>query len=159
MNIRTALTAAGALVILGSTLTGCSAIKSAIDVAAPVVQAVADESSWLEVGDCFNEQTDEVVSDVPTVPCTEPHDYEVYANITIDRDTYPGKDELSKLADDGCLAPFATYIGLSLDDSSLDYSFYTPTLNGWIKDDDRGVTCIAFDPAGKTTGTLLASAR
>lgn len=159
MKIRTALTAAAALVVLGSALTGCSAIKSAIDVAKPVVDAVGSESSWLEVGDCFNEQTDEVVSDVPTVPCTDAHDYEVYANITIDRDTYPGDDELNKLADEGCLAPFTGYIGVAFEDSTLDYSYYTPTLSGWTSQDDRGVTCIVFDPNGKTTGTLLASAR
>ena len=159
MKIRTAITAAGALVVLGSALTGCSAIKSAIDVADPIVQAVTDESAWLEVGDCFNEQSDEVVSDVPTVPCTDAHDYEVYANITIDRDTFPGEDELNKLADEGCLAPFATYIGVPFENSTLDYSYYTPTLSGWLNNDDRGVTCIVFDPAGQTTGTLLASAR
>lgn len=159
MNIRTALTAAGALVILGSALTGCSAIKSVVDVADPIVQAVGEESAWLEVGDCFNEQSDEVVTDVPTVPCTDAHDYEVYANITIDRDTYPGDDEVSKLADQGCLAPFTTYVGVAFENSTLDYSYYTPTLQGWTNQDDRGVTCIVFDPAGKTTGTLLASAR
>lgn len=159
MNIRTALTAAGALVVLTAALTGCSAVKSVIDTAGPIVDAVGDESSWLEIGDCFNEQTDEVVSDVPTVPCTDAHDYEVYANITIDRDTFPGDDELNKLADEGCLAPFTSYIGVPFEDSSLDYSFYTPTLSGWLNNDDRGVTCIVFDPNGKTTGTLLASAR
>src|ERR1700712_4253175 len=119
MNIRTALTTAGALVILGASLTGCSAIKSVIDVADPIVQAVGDESTWLEVGDCFNEQTDEVVSDVPTVPCTDAHDYEGYANIPIDRDPYPGDDELTNLADEGCLAPFGAYIGVSFDSSTL----------------------------------------
>lgn len=159
MNIRTALTAAGALVILGSALTGCSAVKSVIDVADPIVSAVGDESNWLEIGDCFNEQSDEIVNDVPTVPCTDAHDYEVYANITIDRDSYPGDDALSKLADEGCLAPFAAYIGVPFADSTLDYSYYTPTLDGWNNYDDRGVTCIVFDPNGQTTGTLLASAR
>jgi len=159
MNIRTALTAAGALLILGSALTGCSAVKSVIDVADPIVSAVNDESTWLEVGDCFNEQADEIVTDVPTVPCTDAHDYEVYANITIDRATYPGDDEVAKLADEGCLAPFTTYIGTAFENSSLDYSYYTPTLDGWNNHDDRGVTCIVFDPNGKTTGTLLASAR
>ena len=55
MNTRTLTTAAALLLASTALLTGCGAISDAIDVAAPIVDAVGDESTWIEVGDCFNE--------------------------------------------------------------------------------------------------------
>lgn len=159
MNARSIITATALLVTAGAALAGCSTIKDVIDVAQPIVDAVGDESTWIEVGDCFNEATDDVVSDIPTVPCTEPHDYEVYASFDIDLAKYPGDDEVSRLADEGCYAPFETYIGISFDNSALDYSYYVPTQDGWNDYDDREVSCIAFDPAGQLTGSVAGAAR
>lgn len=41
----------------------------------------------LQVGDCLNDATaSETVETIPTVPCAEPHDSEIYASIIIDGD-------------------------------------------------------------------------
>ena len=150
---------AAIVLIAGAALSGCSTIKDVVDVATPVIDAVNDEDTWITVGDCFNETDDEIVSDVPTIDCTLPHDYEVYAEFDIDRSNWPGDDEIFTLADQGCYDPFTGYVGLALEDSTLDYTYYVPTEDGWNDYDDHAVSCIIFDPAGKTTGSLIAAGR
>ena len=157
--MKKTITIAAFLIVAGATLTGCSAIKDVVDVAGPIVDAVNDESTWITVGDCFDETSDEIVSDVPTIDCALPHDYEVYAEFDIDRADWPGDDEIFTLADEGCYAPFTSYVGLALEDSTLDYTYYVPTEDGWNDYDDHAVSCIIFDPAGQTTGSLIAAGR
>lgn len=157
--MKKTITIAAFLIAASATLTGCSAIKDVVDVAGPIVDAVNDENTWITVGDCFNETDDEIVSDVPTIDCALPHDYEVYASIQLDKAVWPGDDEIFSLADDACLAPFATWVGIPFENSTLDYTYYVPTEDGWNNYDDREVSCIMFDPAGQTTGTFLASGR
>ncbi|MDF1478447.1 septum formation family protein [Leifsonia sp. H3M29-4] len=144
---------------VGIALGGCSSIKDVIDVATPIAEALNDQSTWIEVGDCFNEPGGDVVTDIPTVPCTEPHDYEVYAEFDIDRATFPGDDEVFSLADEGCYGPFAGYVGLAFEESSLDYNYYVPTADGWKEYNDRQVSCILFDPAGQISTSLAGAAR
>lgn len=150
---------AACVVVAGVALTGCSAIKDVVDVATPIVDAVGEEDTWITVGDCFDETSGDVVADIPTIDCALPHDYEVYASIDLDKAVWPGDDEIFALADEACYAPFTTWVGVPFDDSSLDYTYYVPTEDGWNDYDDREVSCIVFDPAGKVTGTLLASGR
>ena len=159
MNKRTIIAAAALVFVGGAALTGCSAIKDVIDVADPIIEAVGDETTWIEIGDCFTDPGSEVVSDIPTVPCTESHDYEVYAEFDIDLATFPGDDEIYRLADEGCLAPFGVYVGMPFETSTLDYSYYVPTQDGWDNYDDRSVSCILFDPAGKLTTSMAGAAR
>lgn len=157
--MKKTITIAAFLIVASATLTGCSTIKDVVDVAGPIVDAVNEEDTWITVGDCFNETGDEIVSDVPTIDCALPHDYEVYASIQLDKAVWPGDDEIFSLADDACLAPFATWVGIPFENSTLDYTYYVPTEDGWNNYDDREVSCIMFDPAGQSTGTFLASAR
>ena len=153
------ITIAAFLIVAGASLTGCSTIKDVVDVATPIVDAVNNEDTWITVGDCFNETDDEIVSDVPTIDCALPHDYEVYAEFDIDRANWPGDDEIFSLADEGCYSPFAGYVGVPFEDSVLDYTYYVPTQDGWENYDDHAVSCIIFDPAGQTTGSLMAAGR
>ena len=159
MNKRIITAAAAIAIASTAALSGCSAINDIIDVAQPIAEAVSDETVWIEVGDCFNETTGDVVSDIPTVPCTEAHDYEVYAEFDIDLATFPGDDEVFRLADEGCLAPFAAYVGLAFESSALDYTSYVPTEEGWNDYDDRAVSCVLFDPAGELTSSMAGAAR
>ena len=158
MNKRI-ITAAAGIAIATAALTGCSTINDLIEVAEPIAEAVEEQSVWIEVGDCFNETTGDVVSDIPTVPCTDAHDYETYADFDIDLATYPGDDEVFRLADEGCLAPFAAYVGLDFDSSALDYTYYVPTASGWKSDNDSNVSCVLFDPAGELTGSMAGAMR
>ena len=150
---------AAVFLIASASLAGCSAVKDVIDVAGPIVEAVNDEDTWITLGDCFNETSGEVVSDIPTIDCALPHDYEVYAEFNVDRAEWPGDDEIFTLADQGCYGPFESYVGVSFDNSVLDYTYYVPTRDGWEDYEDRAVSCILFDPAGQTTGSLIAAGR
>jgi hypothetical protein len=156
---RSIVTVTAVCFAVGIALCGCSAIKDVIDVAAPIAEALDEQSTWIEVGDCFNETAGDVVTDIPTVPCTEPHDYEVYAEFDIDRATFPGDDEVFALADEGCYGPFAGYVGLAFEESALDYTYYVPTADGWKDYNDRQVSCILFDPAGQISTSLAGAAR
>ncbi|MCU1409565.1 MAG: hypothetical protein JWR04_272 [Rhodoglobus sp.] len=157
--MKKTITIAAFLIVASAALTGCSTIKDVIDVTGPIVDAVNEEDTWITVGDCFDETDDEIVSDVPTIDCALPHDYEVYAEFDIDRADWPGDDEVFELADQGCYGPFTAYVGLALEDSTLDYTYYVPTEDGWNDYDDHAVSCIIFDPAGQTTGSLIAAGR
>ena len=97
---------AAIVLIAGAALTGCSTIKDVVDVATPIVDAVNEQDTWITVGDCFDETAEDIVTDVPTIDCALPHDYEVYASIQLDKAVWPGDDEIFALADEACLAPF-----------------------------------------------------
>ena len=100
----------------------------------------------LEVGECFDDtvelRTGAEISRVPTVPCSERHDFEVF-HVT----TYPGSSySVEAIADFGevtCMSAFEAYVGRTYVTSSLSFDFFMPTRGSW-DDGDRGVTCFAF---------------
>lgn len=157
IGARSRLVAAALLLIAASTMTGCTASGS--DTAAVKGEGSATDVFTLHVGDCLNDAAaKDEVSSVPTVDCALPHDTEVYDTITVQDDSYPGDDALSKEADDACLAAFPAFAGIAYDDSNLDYSSYYPSESSW-QQKDRTVSCIilSLDPEGdpiQTTGTL-----
>ncbi len=88
----------------------------------------------IEVGDCVSDEVSsdtEEISDVSVVPCTEPHNLEVYDEFTLDGDEYPGDEQADTAAFDGCLASFDDFVGLPYEESTLDYTFYRPTEASW----------------------------
>ncbi|HUG31762.1 MAG TPA: septum formation family protein [Acidimicrobiia bacterium] len=118
----------------------------------------------LQVGDCFNdpEGDDELVYDVSAVPCTEPHDNEVFAVQSVAAefpgDTFPGQDPLWEYSYEVCSGPvFDSYVGTSYLDSSLDVFSFTPTQESW-DDGDRGFVCALYRvDFAKLTGTVSGS--
>lgn len=102
----------------------------------------------LEVGDCFDDPGDPEVQEiatVDTVSCDEPHDNEVYANLTMPDGPYPGDDRVADWATKNCLRAFEGYVGIPYEDSRLDIGWLTPTQDSWENADDRTVACILFD--------------
>ncbi|MDA3040977.1 MAG: hypothetical protein O3C27_15900 [Actinomycetota bacterium] len=45
----------------------------------------------MEVGDCFQVPIEDLVQSVEAVPCTEPHDAQVYAKFDMPDGPYPGE--------------------------------------------------------------------
>jgi tetratricopeptide (TPR) repeat protein len=78
--------------------------------------AVGERASvFLKVGDCFNTETLVSMDHVSTIPCTVPHDFEVYAVLQDDtpKDApYPGLEALHYQAAFGCLALYRSYTGV-----------------------------------------------
>lgn len=104
----------------------------------------------LAVGDCLNDEEvslDETVTEVATldvVECDSPHDSEVFGFAEFDDGDYPSDSALDDAAWEGCMKLFEPYVGRSYESSSLDISFYVPTLESW-KYGDRTATCVLYD--------------
>lgn len=115
----------------------------------------------LRVGDCFNDSSGigDEVSDLPGVPCSEPHDYETYAVFDVALDSYPSEDAMSELAYERCLERFDGFVGLEYENSVLDIVTLYPTTESW-QQDDREVVCALYDMneeklVGSTRGSAI----
>lgn len=111
------------------------------------------------VGDCFDDQSDAAVETLPVVPCAEPHDNEIYEVFDLPGDSWPGQEEVERMAAEGCLGPFADYVGTSLAESSLEAFPITPSEQSWAENDDRQVLCVVTDPAAQLEGSVKRSAQ
>lgn len=172
MNIARARMSLAALVLTGAVaLSGCSILNQFTPASEPVRDADTGEVTeqadnadvfQIRVGDCLNTGdmgATEEVTDVPIVPCAEPHDDEVYHAYDLADGDFPGEDAILSDAESTCIAEFANFIGLAYEESALDYWPMYPTEGSW-GNGDREVLCIAWDPSGeKVTGTLAGAAR
>ena len=82
------------------------------------------------------------VAGIPTVPCTEEHTHELYAVVPYEGDVFPGLAALAAFAERVCVAEFEPYVGISVFDSTLTFSWLVPTLASWNNNDDRDVLCV-----------------
>jgi Septum formation len=154
-------------------LTGCSALQGAAGGVEPerdrdgqVTEAAQANAFALRVGDCLNlddaPATDAPVSEevesVPTVPCDQEHDGEVYAVEDMDEGEFPGDEAVATAAEEFCLSEFQDFVGVAYDESPLDFTTFSPTEDSWNELDDRELLCIVVDPEGGVTGTLEGSA-
>ncbi|SMH28397.1 Septum formation [Rathayibacter oskolensis] len=161
MNRRRSSLALAAVLALG--LTGCSGLNSLMggetrdESSGEITEGGTTDVFQLRVGDCLNDELTETateVTDVPTVPCTEPHSYEVFQNVTMaEADAYPGEDATVAQAETDCTAAFEGFVGLSYEESQYDFSYYYPTEQSW-GGGDRVINCLITDPAGPNTGSL-----
>ena len=114
-------------------------------VAGAIVFGAASETAAadLVVGDCFDAPLTEEVFTVPTVPCNEPHDVEVFAvlSLTDFGAAFPGRQTIDEAADYECFLLFEPYVGAAYEVSILDFFALSPTSSSW-DDGDRGVTCV-----------------
>jgi hypothetical protein len=111
----------------------------------------------MRVGDCFDDGSafsGNEVDSVPGVPCSQPHDNEVYAVFDVTAASFPG-DAIAEMAHDGCLARFETFVGKDYESSSLDIATLYPSRESWDGQNDREVVCAVYDMAAeKLTGSV-----
>ncbi len=119
----------------------------------------------IQMGDCFDntsalgQEEGGEVSSLPGVPCSEPHDNEVYAVFDVDLASFPGDDQMGELAFEQCLERFPSFVGLEYESSALDITALYPSTESWRMQDDREVVCAVYDMnGGKLTGTAKDSA-
>ena len=121
----------------------------------------------VQVGDCYNDATavtdpDEQSSftelgEVDGVPCTDPHDNEVYALVDLDLSSYPGQEQISDLAAIACLDRFQDFVGREYETSILDFYWMFPTRESFA-DQDREVVCSMYHMDGlKLSGSMRGS--
>ncbi|MEU7824988.1 DUF4190 domain-containing protein [Catellatospora sp. NPDC049133] len=133
------------------------AIIAANDDSTTGTSGTGDDTSVysLRIGDCLNDlSTEEEIEELPVVPCSEPHDGEVYAEFKLTETTFPGVDAIEKKADPRCADLLKSYAPDAVDDPDVDTYFLYPTAESWARG-DRAITCIAnFEPArtGKLKG-------
>jgi hypothetical protein len=106
-----------------------------------------DDSS---VGTCldFGDSIEAEITELPVVPCGEPHTHEIYAISFSESATYPGLEALEADAAAKCLGEFEDYVGISAFDSELFFSWLVPTLDSWEREGDRQIICVIGEGNG-----------
>lgn len=129
----------------------------------PMIEVSEPESSVLElsIGDCVMDAATPLSADLaqlPTVPCSEPHDSELYAIVSAEDGSYPGVDDLVAQGQAKCQALFADFVGIDFRSSLLDFHFYYPTPSSWVQG-DRSIYCMVADPGVTVVGSLQGAKR
>lgn len=160
---------AATAVSIAALLSGCSVIQDLLPgetrdtETGEIVEGGNTDVFTLKEGDCIDDEASaeapaegedegEEVYNVPTVPCSEPHTWEVMKNLTMADDEFPGETQTAAYADEQCLAEFEGFIGVAYDDSVHDFTYYTPTAAGWATG-DRTINCL-IGGVEQTTGSL-----
>ncbi|MGO4487374.1 hypothetical protein [Microbacterium sp. 2RAF4] len=165
---RRALMLAGSAVALSVALTGCSALNSILgsgsgDANRDEETGQVTESSnvgvfSVKLGDCMLDTGTGMLTDANVLPCTDPHDQEVYYEITMPDGEFSDSD--IDAATQECVGDaYTSFVGVAYDDSALNVTTLVPTKDSWEQNNDRVIQCIIFDPAGQTTGSLAGAAR
>ena len=106
-------------------------------------------------GDCTAEIPEGVTLTVRVLPCSEPHEGEVYATFELSGDDYPGQREVERFALGGCQRE--AIAALPPDDETLyDLVYLAPSEQTWERG-DRTVSCVLSDPTGEPlVGSVVA---
>lgn len=95
----------------------------------------------LEIGDCLILPSEQTFDDVRTLPCTEPHDAEVFFVGDHPDGDFPSDEAFEAFVDEVCLPTFAAYTGSDFyEQEVLDVGWFTPTSGAW-DGGDREVVC------------------
>ena len=157
-TIRVAMATLAATAVVA--LTACSDDEPQRDQGGNVT-APAEEADVfsIEVGDCTGQVEDSTeVTTIDIVPCTDPHDQEAYASVTVADGEFPGEEALETQAQTDCTTEFETFVGMAYDGSALEFTWLQPTEESWAQN-DREILCLIVDPAGPATGTLEGAKR
>ncbi len=107
-------------------------------------------------GDCLNTQN--ARNELLRLPCSQPHDEEVFARRDLGGGDWPGESVVSDRAQKFCYAAVASFIGVPAGRTALTVSMYQPGESSW-RQSDHTIACSVADPNGKTRGTLRGSRR
>jgi hypothetical protein len=118
------------------------------------VESVGSSLDRLGVGDCFNGGSledipdsgaqGEVTSAPEVVPCSEPHQAEVFHIFTLEEDEFPGVAQIDDRVAE-CLPVFRAYVGRPYQRSTLEVTSYFPNSQSWLAGDRRFI-CTLIDP-------------
>ena len=122
-----------------------------------IVDGGTVDAFQVRVGDCFDDaivnEGEYEVSDVPGVPCSEPHDNETYAVFDLTVGSFPEGDAMGELAYASCYERFEPFVGRDYETSTLDINMMYPSRESW-QQDDREVICAVYDvEANKLIGS------
>lgn len=112
----------------------------------------------LSIGQCLDDVSTGIITSDNIVACDVPHTYEVFGEVAVPDGSFPGDGEIDSTAQQSCDEAFVSFVGVSYDESTLEYTYVAPTSDTWELG-DRQIACLITDPAGETTGSLATSAR
>jgi hypothetical protein len=113
----------------------------------------------LRIGDCImTGNLGKNVESVPVVPCDQAHDAQISGLELLPAGAWPGQDAVHRGAADLCRKALQNFVGISYEESVLEFHSFTPTSAAWAAG-DRSVLCDVSDPKGMTIGTLAGSHR
>jgi hypothetical protein len=99
----------------------------------------------LQPGMCVREDPNGM--DYLVVNCSAEHEEEVMLRGTLPgSDEWPGDAAIDDAAWEKCTSAFASYVGLRIDESRLDFNFVTPDKDGWT-DSKPTLICLVVDPS------------
>ena len=131
----------------------------------PTVKGTETSVFDVQPGQCFNPpaQFESENSEIPQVPCDQPHTLEAYALVGYvapgggTADAYPGDTALTTFADGACAQEFAGYVGVSYQDSSLFFTYLLPSARSWELNADRTVICFVTTTGQQLTASVAGS--
>ncbi|MDH3208044.1 MAG: septum formation family protein [Gemmatimonadota bacterium] len=149
------------MTIVGAVVAAAVGIHSAADrnAAGEITSAGAVDAFEVHVGDCFDDAAfaSSEISEIPGVPCSDPHDNEIYATFDLPGE-WPGDERVEELAYEGCFDRFADAVGKSYEESLIDYTTIYPSKGSWSRLGDREVICVAYHMEyEKLTGSIIGS--
>jgi len=150
--------AIGAAVVGGAYLF-TSVMQADRDESGAIVAEGSLDAFSMRVGDCFDDGSafaddNPEIGSVPGVPCSKPHDNEVYAVFDVNAASFPG-DEMAAMAQDACIERFEAFVGRDYESSSLDVASLYPSRESWQEQNDREVVCAVYDiNAQKLAGSV-----
>jgi hypothetical protein len=126
---------------------GCSGDVEVRDASGRVIAAGPWSVFDLRVGDCIGDASvlSGDVSEVPLVPCDEPHTMAVVAVVDHPDTAFPGVAEVAAFADRSCSEELESVLGAAF--ASATFSYLLPTEAGWVAG-DRSVVCVLVRDAG-----------
>lgn len=155
LEARNILTIAGAAV---AAAIGFSTVAERNE-AGEITSAGSVDAFEIRVGDCFDDDAfaNSAINEIPGIPCTEPHDNQVYAMFDIPGE-WPGDEWVEDLAFEGCYNRFAETIGSSYEESVIDFTAIYPSQGSWKQRNDREVICVGYHMQfEQLTGSIIGS--
>jgi hypothetical protein len=109
----------------------------------------------IRLRDCVNGLAEgRNIENLPVVPCTEPHDGEVFAEFPISGSAFPGDAAVTTQAEEGCVERLRNYAPEAAEDPNTQLYYLHPTAASWLTG-DRDVLCVALSASGKRTGSIF----
>lgn len=142
-------------------LAGCTAPAQPPAVPTGVTSSAASPSpspapvAVLTVGDCTGpvDLTGASISNLPAIPCSQPHYYEVHAIIPLTGEAYPGAYQLADRAAAECAPSFVAYVGVEPEYGRYGSAYLVPDEAAWALPENRAITCLVGSPEGGLVGS------
>jgi Septum formation len=112
----------------------------------------------LRIGQCFQQPAQDQIQTVEVVPCTQPHDAEVFAVAPLRGQELPAEAELERVGVEACEAGFRSYVGVAAHESELDFGWLVPTTEAWASGDRTIVCALEYPDDRSIVGSMRGTA-